>query len=188
MLELNQVQLRRGARVRLDRTSMTVHAGQKVGLVGANGIGKSSLFQLILGKLEADEGVVRVPKGWRVAHLAQEVAATPRIARDYVLDGDRPLRALQHAIAEAERGQHFEKLGELHEQLDSAGGSTSITRGIRPSPSRDSWSYTPMTTRATVNPAKRPNASSRSHPNSLLSTSARQTWARPTASGCLGIA
>ncbi len=112
----------------LQNVSLRVHAGQKIGLIGANGAGKTSLFLLILGRLEPDAGDVAVPRDWRIAHLAQEVAASERTALDHVLDGDVPLRTAQCAIAEAEEREDFHGLGELHERLDSAGGRTARTR------------------------------------------------------------
>ena len=92
MLKFTELQLRRGPRVLLDNVTLTIHGGQKVGLIGANGSGKTSLFELILGRLDADAGEMQLPRGWRVAHLAQEVAASERAALDYVLDGDTQLR------------------------------------------------------------------------------------------------
>ncbi|MDH3451577.1 MAG: ATP-binding cassette domain-containing protein, partial [Gammaproteobacteria bacterium] len=112
----------------LNDVSLRIHAGQKVGLVGANGTGKSSFFQLILGQLEADAGDMELPRDWRIAHLAQEVPASDRRALDYVLDGDVRLRAIQQAIAEAEGNENFQQLGELHDRLDSAGGDTAKSR------------------------------------------------------------
>ena len=128
MLKCTELQLRRGARVLLDNTSLTIHAGQKVGLIGANGTGKSSFFQLILGHLEADAGEMQLPRDWRIAHMAQEVPASDLSALDYVLDGDEQLRATQRAIAEAESDQAFNRLGELHDRLDSLGGQTANSR------------------------------------------------------------
>ncbi|MDH3715580.1 MAG: ATP-binding cassette domain-containing protein [Gammaproteobacteria bacterium] len=128
MLKFTELQLRRGSRILLEHVNLTIHAGQKIGLIGANGTGKSSFFELILGHLEADAGDVELPRDWRIAHLAQEVPASDRIARDYVLDGDAQLRAVQQAIEEAERNEDFHRLGELHERLDSLDGHTANSR------------------------------------------------------------
>jgi ATP-binding cassette subfamily F protein 3 len=128
MLKFTELQLRRGSRVLLEHATFTVHAGQKIGLIGANGTGKSSFFQLILGHLDADAGDMQLPRDWRIAHMAQEVPASDRLALDYVLDGDAQLRAIQQAIESAERNEDFHRLAELHERLDSVDGQTANSR------------------------------------------------------------
>ncbi|HEY2189348.1 MAG TPA: ATP-binding cassette domain-containing protein, partial [Caldimonas sp.] len=87
MLVLSQLSLRRGAKLVLDRTSLTVQPGEKVGLVGRNGAGKSSLFALLAGRLHADAGDVAVPPRWRIAEVAQEMPETEQGATDFVLAG-----------------------------------------------------------------------------------------------------
>jgi ATP-binding cassette subfamily F protein 3 len=79
--------------------SLTVHAGHKVGLVGRNGVGKSTLFQLILGRLHSDSGELNMPREWRISYLAQDPAVSDRIAIDYVLDGDKEQRKTQRKLA-----------------------------------------------------------------------------------------
>ncbi|HET7528222.1 MAG TPA: ATP-binding cassette domain-containing protein, partial [Burkholderiaceae bacterium] len=88
MITLRDVTLRRGAKVVLDHTSVTVHAGEKVGLVGRNGAGKSSLFALLAGRLHADKGDVDVPPRWRVGEVAQSMPETDDGATEFVLQGD----------------------------------------------------------------------------------------------------
>jgi ATP-binding cassette subfamily F protein 3 len=95
MLHLNQVSLRRGDRLLFADASFQAHAGQRLGVTGANGSGKSSLFAAVLGHLEPDHGEIRVDPGYRIAHVAQESPSTPRSALDFVLDGDAELRAIQ---------------------------------------------------------------------------------------------
>jgi ATP-binding cassette subfamily F protein 3 len=102
MLRVNSVTLRRGARVLFEDASMNVHPGQKVGLVGANGSGKSSLLGLVRGELHADAGEVSMPPRWVLAHVAQETPALDRPALEFAIDGDAELRALEAAIGEAE--------------------------------------------------------------------------------------
>ena len=75
MLQLRQIDLRRGTRLLLEAADLCVYPGQKVGLVGANGCGKSSLFALIQGELHPDAGEVLVPPGWEIAHVAQQQPA-----------------------------------------------------------------------------------------------------------------
>ncbi len=95
------VSLQRGGKPLLDSVSAVIHSGQRVGLIGANGAGKSSLFQLLLGQLHADAGEVSLPRQARIAHMAQEVALGERLALDHVLDGDSELRAIERAIEAA---------------------------------------------------------------------------------------
>ncbi|WP_210397232.1 ATP-binding cassette domain-containing protein [Motiliproteus sediminis] len=128
MIELIQLSLQRGKNLLLERVDLRVHPGQKVGLIGANGCGKSSLFQLLLSGLHVDGGDLRIPAGWQIAHMAQEVAVLDRSAVDYVLDGDAELRQLQQAISVAEQSDDPARLGELHAQLDNIGGYSADAR------------------------------------------------------------
>ncbi len=88
MIRLSQVTLRRGAKVLLEGADLALNAGEKIGLIGANGSGKSSLFALLRGELHADQGEVDYPARWRVAHVAQETPALERPALEYAIDGD----------------------------------------------------------------------------------------------------
>ena len=137
MLSLRDVTLMRGARVLFSRADLTVHAGQKVGLTGANGSGKTSLLALLRGELATDAGEVEIPSGIVIAHVAQETPADPRDAIEYVLDGDVGLRSLETDIAEAEYasadgGQAAgARLGELHARFDAIDGYTARARAAR---------------------------------------------------------
>ena len=75
MIRLSQATLRRGAKALLEQADLTIHAGERIGLIGANGSGKSSLFALLRGELHADQGDVELPARWRIAHVAQETPA-----------------------------------------------------------------------------------------------------------------
>ena len=108
MISLNQVALRRGPRKLLDNVTMTLSAGQRVGIVGRNGTGKSSLFSLILGEIDLDAGDLHVPAGLTIANVSQEITDRSRSALDYVLDGDPELRAIQSAVSEAEAAEDDE--------------------------------------------------------------------------------
>ena len=119
MLTIHELSLQRGGQWLLERASATLQPGQRVAVIGANGAGKSSLFQLILGRLDADAGSIRLPGGCRIAHMAQEVAASDRSARDYVLDGHQPLRTLEAALAQAEQAQDDHAQARLHGELDA---------------------------------------------------------------------
>src|SRR5690606_20455434 len=76
-------------------TEFTVHAGEHLGIVGRNGAGKSSLFALLRCEIEADAGTLDMPPGWRLTSVEQIVHGTERSAREFVIDGDHHLRALQ---------------------------------------------------------------------------------------------
>ena len=99
MLRISDLTLRRGARVLFEGASMNVHPGQKVGLVGPNGSGKTSLFALVRGELHADTGDVSLPPWWVLSHVAQETPAVEQPALEFVLDGDIKLREIEAAIA-----------------------------------------------------------------------------------------
>jgi len=122
MIQLEHITLRRGVEVLLENASLTVHAGQKIGLVGPNGCGKSSLFALLLGDLEPDTGEVRIPDDWTVAHMAQQIRELDRPAIEFVLDGDRALRRAEREVAEADASGDGERIAHAHQRFDDAGG------------------------------------------------------------------
>jgi ATP-binding cassette subfamily F protein 3 len=118
VLRISDITLRRGARVLLQGASMNVHPGQKVGLVGANGTGKSSLFALIRGEIHADAGDVSMPPRWVLSHVAQETPAVDRAALEHVIDGDAEFREIERAIEHAQG----DELAHLHARYDEIGG------------------------------------------------------------------
>ena len=123
MIHFRDLTLARGARKLIKDASLQIHAGWRVGLVGANGSGKSSLFALLRGELHADLGDCVWPASWRIATVAQETPALEMPAIEFVLDGDTELRTLERELAEAEA--HHEGgglLGELHGRLNDIGG------------------------------------------------------------------
>ncbi len=108
---------------------MNVHPGQKIGLVGANGSGKSSLMALVRGELHADAGEVALPPRWVLAHVAQETPALERPALEFVMDGDAELRELEAAIAQAHEAHGAgERIAELHARLEEIGGYRARSR------------------------------------------------------------
>ena len=111
MIRLSQVTLRRGPKVLLESADLALNPGEKIGLIGANGSGKSSLFALLRDDLHADHGEVDFPSRWRVAHVAQETPALPRPALEYAIDGDTRLRRLEAELAATEAGEHTEAAG-----------------------------------------------------------------------------
>jgi ATP-binding cassette, subfamily F, member 3 len=128
MLSFSSLALRRGTRLLISDASFTVYRGEKVGIVGANGCGKSSLLSLILGDLQPDAGSVDYPSQLVVAHVAQELDATDRPAIDFVMDGDEELRATEAAIAKAEASNAGAALGELHARYAALGGYDARSR------------------------------------------------------------
>ncbi len=131
MLNFKNISLRRGVRVLFSDTSFTIHKGQKAGLTGANGVGKSSLFAVLLNQLQIDEGDFSMPPGLEIAHVAQETPATSCSAIDYVIDGDKELRRIQQQLEAAEKQDDGIKLAELHSTLDHIGGYTAQARASR---------------------------------------------------------
>jgi ATP-binding cassette subfamily F protein 3 len=131
MIRLSNVTLRRGAKALLEGADVALNPGDKIGLIGANGSGKSSLFALLRGELHADAGDVDYPARWRVAHVAQETPALERAAIEYAIDGDTELRKLESALAEAETANDGHAIGELHARLRDADAYTVRPRAER---------------------------------------------------------
>ncbi len=126
MIRFTDLSLRRGAKLLLEHVSAVVHPGEHVGLVGANGSGKSSLFALLLGELAPDHGDVSLPASWRIAHVAQDTVASERSARDFVIDGDRTLRGIEADIAASAADDA--RLADGHLAYGDAGGYTAASR------------------------------------------------------------
>ncbi len=122
MLQLQSLSLRRGLKLLFEEVSLQIHPGQKVGLTGANGCGKSSLFALILDRISADAGDCLYPKDWVIAHVAQDTAATKQIAIEFILDGDRELRKIEAALETAQAGDNGLLQADLHTQYETIGG------------------------------------------------------------------
>ncbi|MBC7192054.1 ATP-binding cassette domain-containing protein [Marinobacter sp.] len=118
MLTISNLSLQRGGVWLLENASATIQPGQRVAIVGSNGAGKSSLFQLLLRQLSPEHGEVSIPGGCRIAHMAQEVESSSRTARDYVLDGDIILRELEARLARAEQQGDDLEAARLHGELD----------------------------------------------------------------------
>jgi ATP-binding cassette, subfamily F, member 3 len=131
MLRFNQLGLRRGTRLLFSDTNLTIHPGQRVGLTGANGTGKSSLFAMIRDEIHPDEGDFYRPKEWVIAHVAQETPSDSRAAIEYVLDGDVELRKTERALEQAEQAHQGERAAELHARLHTIGGYTARSLAAR---------------------------------------------------------
>jgi len=121
MITLRDVTLRRGSKVVLEGVNVTVHAGEKVGLVGRNGAGKSSLFALLTDRLHADRGDAELPVRWRIGEVAQSMPETSDGATDFVLQGDLPLQEAEAARAAADAQEDGHAIAEAHLALEEAG-------------------------------------------------------------------
>ena len=128
MLSFNNLALRRGTNLLFEDVSFTVHRDNKVGLVGANGTGKTSLFKMIQGEIDSDEGDFKYPPDLKIACLAQEVPGTDELALSYVMSGDLKLLEIQNSITKAENEQDYGALGELHSQFEDHDGFTAKSR------------------------------------------------------------
>ena len=122
MLSARDLTLRRGPQPLFEQVNFTVFRGNKVGVTGANGTGKSSLFAALLGELTPDRGDIDVPAAIKISHVEQEIAASPRPAIEFVLDGDTELRRVQRAIDDAERRDAAIALAELYSSLEAIDG------------------------------------------------------------------
>ncbi|MER2490361.1 ABC transporter ATP-binding protein [Catenovulum sediminis] len=122
MITLNKVSLQRGQSFLLENASANIFAGQKVGLVGKNGCGKSSLFALFNGRLHVDQGDFSLPANWAIANVKQETPALETSALDYAIDGDHEYRVLCQKIAKAEAQQQGEKLATLYNEMEHIQG------------------------------------------------------------------
>lgn len=128
MIQFKNLTLARGVKVLVEGASFQLHPGHKVGLTGANGAGKSSLFALLRGELHSESGDLDMPQHWVIAHVAQETPALADAAIEFVLDGDVELRSVEKALADAEAKHEGEKVGELHARLSEIGAYSARAR------------------------------------------------------------
>ncbi|WP_028079527.1 ATP-binding cassette domain-containing protein [Solimonas soli] len=128
MISLQSLTLRRGARALLEDVSLTIYPGWRVGVVGRNGTGKSTLFAAIRGELDADKGGLSLPKDIAIAAVAQETPSLPDLAIEFVLDGDVELRQLETRLTKAEAEHDLERIAAIHERLNVIGGYAARAR------------------------------------------------------------
>ncbi|WGE49753.1 ABC transporter ATP-binding protein [Actinobacillus equuli] len=119
MIFFTDLILKRGQSVLLENTSVTIHTGQKVGLVGKNGCGKSSLFALVKGELQPEGGNVSLPKNWAISWVNQETPALEISALDYVIQGDREYTGLMSQLEKANQENNGNQIAMIHTQLDT---------------------------------------------------------------------
>ena len=131
MIEIKNLTLQRGTKVLLNQVTATINPRQRVGLIGKNGAGKSSLFALIKGELSPDGGDCVIPKSWKLAAVAQETPALDISALDYVLQGDIELQHFQAALNAAEAQNNGNQIAELHAKLDEIDAYTAPARASK---------------------------------------------------------
>ncbi len=133
MIRFLNVSLMRGTKPLLDGVDLTLNPGDKIGLIGANGAGKSSLFGMLRGEIHADQGEIDFPAKWRMAYVAQETPPLERCALDYAIDGDVNLRKLEAELTrletEPETHENGIAIGEIYSALADADAYTVQSRG-----------------------------------------------------------
>jgi len=128
VITLRRVTLRRAAKLLLDTADLALSPGERVGVVGPNGCGKSSLFALLHGELHPDAGDVELPPGWTIAQVAQETTALERPAIEFVIDGDERLRGVERELAAAEGSGDGERIAAAHEAYSHVDGYSARAR------------------------------------------------------------
>src|ERR1700753_2648823 len=131
MLNFTDVTIRRGPRVLFSDATFGLFRGEKIGITGENGSGKSSLLCLVRGELQPDTGTFEMPSNLQVAHVSQELAATDQPAIEFVLDGDAELRKVERLINEGKSRADGLQLGDLHAQYSAIGGYDARSRAGR---------------------------------------------------------
>ena len=122
MILLSNIELRRGVKLLLNDAELSIHPGQHIGIIGANGSGKSSLFKLLMGQVTVDAGELSIPSDWRIAHMAQELATSERSALDFVIDGDPVLREVEATVEAALNANNNNQLANAYEKMDTING------------------------------------------------------------------
>ncbi|MDM8558889.1 ATP-binding cassette domain-containing protein [Candidatus Parabeggiatoa sp. HSG14] len=128
MITLRNFSLQRGIKPLFNQVNVTFHASQKIGFIGANGCGKSSLFALLRGELHQDMGDVELPSKLTIAHVAQEIPAVSIPAIEYVLNGDHELREIETQLAIAQNAKDGMREAHLHAQFEAIDGYTARVR------------------------------------------------------------
>jgi len=128
LIQLKNIKLYRGIKCLVEEASFQLHPGHKVGLTGANGAGKSSVFAMLRGELHPEGGDLDIPPHWTIAHVAQDTPALPDAAIEFTLDGDVELRQVEAALREAEALEQGERVGELYARLGEIDGYSARAR------------------------------------------------------------
>ena len=130
MIKFQNIALRRGKQLLFEGVTQDIHDGEKVGLVGDNGTGKSSLFQALLGHIHTDQGELYIPRGMRISHVAQETPNDDQSALDHVIDGDAVYREVEGAIARL-HGKHNEESAKLYNRMEDIDGYSAVARAAK---------------------------------------------------------
>jgi ATP-binding cassette, subfamily F, member 3 len=128
LIQFKNLTLTRHVKILIEQASFQLHPGHKVGLIGANGAGKSSLFALLRGELHAEVGDLEIPPQWVIAHVAQEMTELSQAALEFTLDGDAELREIETALSLAETNHEGEKIADLHHRLTDIEGYSAKAR------------------------------------------------------------
>jgi ATP-binding cassette subfamily F protein 3 len=128
VIQFKNLALRRGAKLLFAGINQQLSPGERIGFVGDNGTGKSSLFALLRGELQPDEGDCILPAGWRIAHVPQHAPHSDKSAAEFVVDGDVELRELEAEVAHAEGRGDGEAAGLLHGKLADHDAYTARSR------------------------------------------------------------
>ncbi len=128
MITLKNISLRRGTKVLLDQAQVSFNPGEKIGLVGRNGAGKSSVFALLDGSLHEDAGELQMPAQWRLAQVAQHMPETDQSATDFVVDGDTALVAARQSVQDAQNRNDNDALAHAYMNLQDAGAHDAQAR------------------------------------------------------------
>ncbi|VVD65292.1 putative ABC transporter ATP-binding protein YheS [Pandoraea pneumonica] len=128
MISVRNLTLRRGVNVVLDSTSVTFTPGEKIGLVGRNGAGKSSFFGLLNGTLHEDSGEFSIPASWKMGQVAQDMPETEQGATDFVVEGDTVLLAAYAEVAAAEASDDGMRMAHAYMNLHDAGAHDAPAR------------------------------------------------------------
>lgn len=131
MINFSNISLFRGANLLMDDVNFIIHQGQKVGVTGSNGCGKSTLFALLMGKIGVDQGEFSMPEKIAIAHVRQEADPVPTPAVEYVLQGDEEYCSIQQQLSNAEAKQDGHAISELHHQLQDIGGYEANSRAAK---------------------------------------------------------
>ncbi|WP_375752320.1 ABC transporter ATP-binding protein [Vibrio sp. HN007] len=148
MITFSDIQLLRGGKPLLDQATASINPGDKVGLVGKNGCGKSTLFALLKDELSIDAGNFQMPSHWELAWVTQETPALERHALEYVIDGDREYRQLESELTKAEEADNGTLAAEIHGKIETIGGYTiraraaELLNGLGFSQNQMSWNLT----------------------------------------------
>ena len=131
MINLRHITLRRGQHILLENVNWTIYPRERIGIIGANGTGKSTLFSFLLQEYEADKGELEIARGLRFAHVAQEMTTYTRSALDFVLDGDSELRAIESELLQAEDKEDNMRIANLHEKFSIIDAYTAPARAAQ---------------------------------------------------------